>query len=128
MRSVKTVAEICNLINCLTADEDLRQDLWVHYLKNNDLDSISLHLEKISNQVNVEEELKESLWSLVENPPSEKLIEVIDNFSDFEKDIVCLLMLGLSVYDIAKHKGINRVRIKQVISVIRYNSHWAKYT
>jgi hypothetical protein len=40
--------EVRQLINCLTNDEDARQELWVHYLSGNSVDSFVSRLDEIA--------------------------------------------------------------------------------
>lgn len=115
------------LINCLTQNEDLRQDLWVHYLSGNPTDSFIIHLEQIVSEYSDDLKLKYSLWDIYKNPPSEKLQEFLSNFSDFEQSIMCSLMLGFDIEQIAVHRGISEVRIRQTVSNIRYNIMWEHY-
>lgn len=53
------------------------------------------------------------------------MIEI--NFTDYERTIICLLMLGLDVSQISEQKGISEVRIRQSIATIRYNKAWSIY-
>jgi hypothetical protein len=124
---VRPTAEVDNLINCLTNDEDLRQDLWVHYLSGNSTESLSLHLDKIRTEYSDDIKLRNAIWQLIHNPPSDKLTNIIDNFTDFERSLICLLMLGLCVNKISVIKGISEVRIRQSIASIGYNSCWSIY-
>lgn len=124
---MRPTEEVQSLINCLTNDEDLRQDLWIHYLSGNPVESFARHLDKLRIEYSDDIELKRSIWFLVNNPPSKKLTELLDHFTDFEKSIICMLMLGLDIQKISAIKGIGEVRIRQAISAIRYNSIWSIY-
>lgn len=119
---MKTVANVEEAINFLTKDEDLRQEMWVHYLRGNDVSTFPAHFKKISLECSEDMQLKKAIWMLMKNPPSDNFMNVVHNFTDFEKSIICLIMLGLSVEKIAEYKGIDKVRIRQAISTIRYNS------
>jgi DNA-directed RNA polymerase specialized sigma subunit len=121
---VEPTDRVNNLINCLTSDEDIRQELWVHYLSGNPIDSFSKHLQKIQVEYTEDEKLKTAIWDLINNPLSEKLQNILNNFTDFEQGVICLLMLGLTVENISSIKGISQVRIRQSISSIRYNTCW----
>lgn len=124
---MRPTEEVSSLINCLTSNEDLRQELWVHYLEGNPVDSFTLHLQKITLEYSEDVRLREAIWQFFSNPPSPKLNSVIEEFNDFERSIIFLLMIGQSVSQISAIKGINEVRIRQTISSIRYNSAWDKY-
>jgi hypothetical protein len=121
---VDTQKTVNNLINCLTDNEDLRQELWVHYLSGNPVDSFVSHLQKVSLSYSESTKLKESVWNLLQNPPSTTMTKVLGHFSDFERSILCLLVLGLSITEISAYKGISEVRIRQTVAAIRYNSTW----
>lgn len=124
---MRPMEEVSSLINCLTSNEDMRQELWVHYLSGHSVDSFSSHLKKITLEYSEDIELREAIWQLLNNPPSQKLTNILDQFSDFERSVICLLMLGQDASKISVLKGINEVRIRQTISSIRYNSAWSKY-
>lgn len=116
--------EISNLINCLTNDEDQRQELWTYYLSGNDTSSLAPHLHQINIQASTEEEFRQSLWKIFKNPPSQKFQDTLSRFSSIEQSVMVLLVLGLTVSEVAAYKGIDEVRIRQVIQVIRYNEVW----
>jgi hypothetical protein len=122
---VRSLDEVSNLINCLSNDEDTRQDLWVHYLSGNTVESFNARLKRIKIEHNVEVELQNAIWQLLENPISEELSNLIkNNFTDYERSILCCLMLGLDSSKISEIKGISQVRIKQTLATIRYNKCW----
>lgn len=118
---MKTVKMNGHLINYLTIDEDLRQDLWVHYLSGNPVESFSAHLEKISAEYSEEINLRHAAWQLINSPTSTEFEEFLVTLTDFEKQIVCSLMLGSTIEFIAISHGISEVRIRQTIAAIRYN-------
>lgn len=117
--------EVSSLINCLTNDEDLRQDLWVCYLSGTPVESFESRLKRIKVEYSDDIELRKSIWLLIENPPSETLSAILqENFTDYERSVICCLMLGLTVDKISNIKGISEVRIRQSIATIRYNDCW----
>lgn len=118
---------ISNLINCLSNDEDIRQDLWVSYLAGTPVESLEARLVRIKAQHQEDKELQQTIWNLIYNPPSEELSNLIHkNFTEYERSIICCLMLGLTVEKISNIKGISEVRIRQSIATIRYNDCWEK--
>ena len=122
---MKPLETVTNLINCLSNDEDVRQDLWVHYLSGTPVESLNAHLAKIQAEYRQDIELQKALWSLIQNPPSEELQKLIsDNFTDYERKIIFYLMLGMDTSKISDLKGISEVRIRQYIATIRYNKCW----
>lgn len=117
--------EVNSLINCLTNDEDLRQDLWVCYLSGTPVESLESRLERIKVEYSDDVELRKSIWQLIKNPPSEVLLKTIQtSFTEYERSIICCLMLGLDASKISNIKGISEVRIRQSIVTTRYNGCW----
>ena len=116
------------LINSLSNDEDVRQDLWVSYLSGTAEESLEARLSRIQAEHAVEAQLQHAIWNLVKNPPSEQLSNLIQaNFTDYERSIICCLMLGLNASKISGLKGISQVRVRQTIATIRYNKAWEQY-
>jgi len=118
-----SIQQSSNVINCLTDDEDERQELWVHHLNGGSIESFTAILQKPSNIEDVEK-IRKSLFSLLKNPPSDRFQELLSRFSNFERSVMFCLTIGLNTQEIALYKGISEVRIKQCISAIRYNSSW----
>ena len=117
--------QISSLINCLSNDEDVRQDLWVSYLSGSPAESLEVRLGRIQAEHAEEARLQHAIWDLVQNPPSEELSNLLkDNFTDYERSIICCLMLGCNSNQISNIKGISQVRIRQTIATIRYNKCW----
>jgi hypothetical protein len=123
---VEPTNQVSCLINNLTTDEDLRQELWVHYLSGHSTDSFSSHLQKIKLEYSDDVELKRSIYHLIKNPLPQNLTDLLGNFTEFERCIICFLMLGLNIEKIAQVKGISEVRIRQSITNIRYNKCWSE--
>lgn len=124
---VKTLETVNSLINSLTKDEDVRQNLWVYYLTGTASESLEARLSNLKKEHINDSFLQKTIWNLIQNPPSIELSNLIDNnFTYFESSIICCLMLGLSVSEISDIKGISEVRIRQSIAVIRYNNIWNK--
>lgn len=123
---MKPPAEVNLLINSLTDNEDLRQDLWVFYLSGNSPEAISEHLAKISIEYEDHDNVRQNLWSILKNPPSDGLTSTLETFTDYERSIIFLMLVGCTVDQISQHKGINQVRVRQVLASIRYNSCWDK--
>ncbi len=122
---MRPLNEVSHLINCLSKDEDIRQDLWVSYLSGTPIESLDERLARITAEHSLETELQEAIWQLIENPPSEELSTLIaNNFTNYERSIIFCLMLGLTSSRISALKGISQVRIKQSIATIRYNKCW----
>lgn len=116
--------QVSQLINCLTKDEDQRQDLWVHYLSGHSSSTLASHLEKLNKEFRNDSDLQHLLWDVFSNPPSDKFKELLTHLSDIEQSVVCLLALGLSISELSGYKRISEIRIRHVISVIKDNDCW----
>lgn len=123
---MKATEQVSQLINCLTKDEDKRQELWVHYLSGHSPSSFASHLEKIDREYAVDQELQSKFHDILEHPPSDKFQELLSHLSSVECSIVCLLALGCDVHDLSRYKGISDIRIRQVISIIKEHDCWEK--
>lgn len=124
---MKTQKVVGQWINCLTQDEDLRQDLWVHYLSGHTLESFPSRLEEIIAEYSDEHQVRQSIQDIITYPPSDEFIEFLNTFSEFERSIICHLMLGFDIEHISNARGISEVRIRQTIATIRYNPTWENY-
>lgn len=125
---MRSVDEVSNLINCLSNDEDVRQELWVYYLSDKPVESLEARLVRIKAEHDEDQELQKAIWQLVNDPPSEELSTLIqNNFTEYEKSVICCLLLGLDSGKISTIKGISQVRIKQSLHTIRYNPCWSKF-
>jgi hypothetical protein len=124
---MSSLERISCLINSLTNDEDIRQDLWLHYLNGNAVETFQSKLERLIVEYSDYSELQESIWVLIKNPISDSLSDTLENnFTDYERSIICLIVLGVGIEEISRIKGISEVRIRQSIATIRYNECWEK--
>jgi hypothetical protein len=122
---VKPTETASSIINCLTNDEDLRQDLWVYYLSGSPVENLNSRLESIKKEYSDHLELQKTIWQLINQPlPLDLSNKIKSNFTEYERSIIICLMLGLEVEKISNIKGISQVRIRQSIATIRYNSVW----
>lgn len=123
---METRETVCSLINCLTDNEDLRQELWVHYLSGNPVDSFSEHLEKLKSEQEDHAYISSTVWQLLKGQYAEEFSVVVEALSDYERSVMFLAILGFSVPTISERKGISQVRIRQTLTSIRYNDVWCK--
>jgi len=121
---VNSADKVSNLINSLTSDEDQRQDLWVYYLSGHSSESLSSYVNDLKLETKLERDIQAYLWYVFKNPPSDNFMKLLEQLSDVEKSIVCLLALGLTVSQLSEYKGMSEIRIRQVISVLRDNHCW----
>jgi hypothetical protein len=122
---MKAQSQILDLINSLTDDDDLRQELWVRHLSGSTEESLRKHVDRSLDNID-DENFKMALWNVISNPPSDNFNQLLEAFTDFERSIVILLALGLSIEKISIYKDISEIRVRQAISVIRYNNVWKK--
>jgi hypothetical protein len=115
---------IHRLINRLTPDEDLRQELWVYYLEGIQPRDLSDRLQLIHSQHIVENDFRDSLQTFINIPPNTGLSNFLDHFSDPERQILFLLALGCSLGEIIKYNGTNVVRIHQMMVSIQNSNLW----
>lgn len=118
---------VSQIINLLTKNEDHRQDLWVHYLSGNSIESLSSHLQKIVDDYSEHDQLKHNIQIAMNNPLPQPFLDFLSTFSDFERTTMYMLMLGFTIEQISKYKGISEVRIRQTLSNIGYNEGWRNF-
>ena len=123
MKTMETVS----FINHLTTDKDEQQELWVHYLENNDLSALSSYLSQIRQQYSEEELLQITIWKQIKDPSDFNLQWVFDHFTDLEQSVIQLLILGVALSDIACIKAIGINRLRHVISIIQQNPAWETF-
>lgn len=114
-------------IEKLTDDEDKKQELWLHHISGNSTVSLATKLEKIEQEKRLYEKFCKAVKDMYVNPPSSITIEFLSNFTDFERSIMFLLLLGFSVDEVSEYKGISKIRIQQSIVAIGKHSAWEKY-
>lgn len=117
-------SRVLSTINLLTQNNDHRQELWVLYLSGSTLSSLSDHLELIELRDDVDRALSFLVKELQTSP---KVTEMLLAFTETERSVACLLMLGLSIDEISKYKETSPIRVKQVIQSIRCNPRWNKW-
>lgn len=120
------VREINCLINKLTNDEDHRQQLWLYYVSGGSTDNFESKLDQITREQKLHSKFCEAVAQIYSDPIPEKLVLFVSNFSDFERSIIFLLMLGFTVTEVSEYKGISEVRIKQSIVAIKKHTIWEK--
>jgi hypothetical protein len=118
------LVKVQSLINSLTDDEDLRQELWLHFLSGaadhslvNQLEVLHIH-DKITNDFQSRLEVF-TLFPL--SDIAEAALQLLDVA---ERQVVFLLVLGLSVMEIAEYKGTSPIRVHQTVASIRASQAW----
>lgn len=118
------LVKVQSLINSLTDDEDLRQELWLHFLSGapdhslaNQFEVLRIH-DKITNDF-------QSRLEIFANIPLSDIAEAALQLLDIaERQVVFLLVLGLSVVEIAEYKGTSPIRVHQTVASIRASQAW----
>jgi hypothetical protein len=118
MRSKKQVEK---LINSLTRNEDIRQDLWVDYLTGADMPSLLFKATQHKLKYDSRNYDSAFIAQLLHNPPKEEFIE---KFTDYERELMCLFALGYNIGEVCVHLGINQVRVEHLLSSIRSKKAW----
>jgi hypothetical protein len=124
LKSSKKHKKIERLINSLTHNEDIKQDLWVEYLAGADMKTILFkahqHGIKYKNWLQSNSSF---ICDLLYNPPEEDFIQ---NFNDQERELMCLFALGYNVGEVCVHLGTTRVQVEHLLSSIRGKNTWSK--
>lgn len=115
MKTVLTEKQILvkQAIECLTNDEDRRQDLWVAYLSGS---SFQEYLTRLNLQDDIYYRSKTQADQLMFHPISDN---VLLNLSEIECEILYLLMVGYDVDAVSRYNGIDKVRIHQTLISLR---------
>lgn len=105
---------VFNLIERLTIDEDLKQDLWVKYLSGCPLHCLPDALcDLIQDGITSEKSYYKYLNDI------ESLVVVYNEIKDLprhQRNIILLLYTGFTVELISEYKGISLVRIRQAVA------------
>jgi len=109
------------IINNLTTNEDVRQELWVHYLEGAPASSLSNIFKDIEHNYYIDLSIEQTFQELSTGPHWGLLLK---HFTDNELGVILLLTAGHDIMSIARYKGIAPVRIRQMISVIRSHRIW----
>jgi len=121
---MKTPISIAERINCLTSDEDLRQELWVYYLEGNSPDTFEHHLARLKKQIPEQEAIDKVVHDIIHKPFSKKLSNILDYFTDVERSVIFMLLLGYTVDNISGINNMCQVRTRQMIQNIKNNTNW----
>lgn len=115
---------IRQLINSLTEDEDLRQELWIHFLSGHASSSFIYKLEILKIYQRVADDFQYNLATFFTHPLSSTVEDVIAVLAPAERRIVYLLVCGCSPQDIAKYNNICSLKVYQAIASIQMSQVW----
>lgn len=114
------------LIENLTDDEDLRQELWVHFLSGYNSSSFVSKLETIYLQQAILLDYQTKIANYLRFPLSTELESALNMLAPLEASILTMVALGFSVDQIARYKDICPIRLNQLILSIRGSNVWEK--
>jgi hypothetical protein len=110
-------------IETLSQDEDERQDLWVAYLEDPYFDLSSRFIE-IKNKNDINDIVINNLINYLRSPPTTEMLELLDVFTDLERSVLILLVLGFTKEQVSKYKMIEMLRLQQMINNISTHPIW----
>lgn len=116
--------KVSQLINSLTLNEDLRQDLWVAYLSGTPISQLHTKaFQKIIQNDILSKDI--AAYELANSDISSKLLGIL---SSAEKHVVFLLYLGYNIGEISVTLGKSRVTIIELVSSIKQKIAWGNLT
>ena len=111
-------------IDKISSNEDDRQDLWVRYLENPDSDLYS-NIEDISFKNSVKNRSTSDIVNLYTSTLKAGFVQdILNNFTDLERSIIVLILLGLSNEQISRYKMIGLLRLNQTLHNISLHPVW----
>ena len=114
------------LIENLTEDEDIRQELWVHFLSGHGHPSFIAKLEILYLQRAVVLEYQRLIAYSLHFPLPADLEAELKQFAPVEYSVLIMVALGFSIDQIAKYKDICPIRLRQLVLSIRGSNIWDK--
>lgn len=112
-------------IETLSQDEDERQDLWVAYLEDPYFDLSSRFIE-IKSRNDANDIVLTNLINYLQSPPTSEMLELLDNFTDLERSVMILLVIGFTKEQVSKYKMIEMLRLQQMVNNISTHPIWEK--
>lgn len=110
-------------IDRLSLNEDERQDLWAAYLENPDI-NFSNTLDGIKFYKSIHDQISANIVACFYSLSYSSTADALDNFSDLERSVLILLMIGLSIEQISRYKMIEILRLQQMLSNVSVHPIW----
>lgn len=107
--------EVEQLINQLTQDEDMRQDLWVAYLSGVPSCQLIQSLSQFQVNLRIESD-KQALYEIIYHPIDESILTYM---SPIERLIACLTALNCDLGIISTYTGIKKAHIRGILVALR---------
>lgn len=106
------------IINSITSDEDDRQDLWVSYLSGENHAFFIHIIDKNKQKEQFEQKYLQKAHELMCSPLIDKLLKSLQNLSELELSVTCLLIIGCETSEISRYKGISQVYVQHIINTV----------
>jgi hypothetical protein len=110
-------------IDSLSNDEDCRQDLWISYLEDPYLE-LSGTLTNIQDTRKIDDLIVQNLITNITVSPTNETMLLLDSFTELERSVMILLILGLTKEQISRYKMIEMLRLQQMINNISAHPAW----
>ena len=113
-------------IDKLSLNEDDRQDLWVSYLED-PTSNLSGNIEQITFRNQIGEKITNDIVCLYSSTLKVGSVhDILDVFTDLERSVIVMLLLGLSTDQISRYKMIGSLRLNQMLCNIALHPIWEK--
>ena len=113
---------IQNLINSLTDDEDLRQELWVLWLSGTS--PCNLHGKLLIIMLENDLIIRVSDYAYSVMSDTNDFTSKIQCLYSIERAIITLIASGVKLETISRYKGISLIRLKQMLFSIQTAPFW----
>jgi hypothetical protein len=111
------------LIQVLTKNEDLQQDLWVSYLSGDIKTTFCDKLEQLTLRYDVEQRCVEKLQEII----NLDIVDSLNTLSDLQCSILFMTMLGYTLEQVSKYNGVEQVIIDQELVNLTKHPLWVEY-
>lgn len=113
-------------IGNLSQDEDCQQDLWLKYLEDPTSD-LSSNFQHIQNTNTISDLMVNSLVLKLNASSTDRVQVFLEEFTEIERSIMVLLILGLTKEQISKYKMIEMLPLQQLINNVSTHPAWGKF-
>lgn len=110
------------LIDSLTTDEDVKQELWILFLSGHPPSSLKSNLDTILWENYITERVSTTAFEIMHSYGT--LSGLLDFLSPLERTIVILVASGITLDIISRYKGISHIRLRQILFSIQRAPSW----
>lgn len=114
--------KIQSLIDSLTTDEDMRQELWLLFLSGHSPASLPESIHRIAWEQRIAEQISIVAFQIMNY--NHTLTGILNFLSPLERSIVILMAAGVSMDMISQYKGISHIRLRQLLFSIQKAPSW----